>query len=508
MDPFWHGELISNFIEHNEGKNKVIILPRASGKTAVITTTYPVWQICKNPFALVQITNAAEDKAAAFTSTVAAILVKTPRLKKMFPMIKPTPGKWSMKGYKLDTEYIMKYMRDQGLDHEGAIERTDFTLKSYGMRGNITGAHVILQLHDDLISHEVAQSPALLARCEAFLREAFRVVDAHGEVLVAGTRWLYSDFYGKLLDNQLTANGRPWQILKHGIYKSDGTLAWPQRTFVDIGGKMSVSGYTDKQVEGFKADPFFAALYLCEPKQEGTSELDTSMIQVYDDLPFPVGFIDRVVFETNGAGEMMANSFIDQCRREGRHEIRVGKIKAPRAMNKQARIVSLLGAEVNSGRVHIPRELWAPNSGLGAQMREFGATERDDLLDATAYVCKLARDSEEPNLPRPVIMIDPSWAGKKTSDGTAIVCGVRVKGDLWILDAREIRTARNEVLAQEIFRMYYQWNNKEKKSGESRKKVYNGVRGFKSLTSRSVSRRGRIRNGGFTVDLSLIGYKK
>lgn len=507
MDPYWHGEEISNFIEHSKDQNKVIILPRSSGKTAMITTTYPVWKICQNPFALCQITNAAEDKASSFLSTVAALLIKNPRIKRMYPLIMPEKGKWSTKGYKLDTERMLKILRAEGAEGEGSIERTDPTLRSYGMRGNITGAHVTLQLHDDLISHEVAISRALLARAEAFLREGFRVVDAHGEVIVAGTRWVYYDFYGKILEGDLQANGKEWRMMKRGIFKPDGTLVWPQRTFIDMSGNISVAGYTEEQVEGFKKDPYYAALYLSDPKQENASDIDTTMVNVFESLPFPVGYIDRVVFETNGGGEVIANAFVEQCRKEGRHEIKIGKVRAEKG-EKHTKISIVLGNEVNNGRFRISRLLWKGNDGLGQELREFPGSKHDDLLDCVCYIAKIAREPKPNELPRPVIIVDPAWTTKSGSDPTAIVCGLRMNGDLWILDAKRLRTSRPEVLAQEIFRMYYQWNNAEKKAISTPKKVYSGVRSFRSLIKGKSARRSSMYNGGFTVDLSSLGFKK
>lgn len=508
MDPYWHGEVISTFIDQNVGNDKVVILPRGSGKTAMITTPYPVWKICQNPLLLCQITNAAEDKARAFTKTVANLLTKTPRIKKLYPMIKPATGAWSVKGYRLDTEFLMNQLRESGVEQEGALDRTDPTLASYGMRGNITGAHVGLQLHDDLITHEIARSPLLLERCEQFLKEAFRCCDAHGEIMIAGTRWLYGDYYGKILEGDLSAHKGPFKVLKHGVYKPDGSLVWPQRTFFDMSGNLNMAGYTEDQLTEAKKDSFFSALYLCEPKSEHESVLDVTMVNVFDTLPFPIGYMDFVCFEKEGAGSMIAENFSHQCRQEGRHEIRVTTVSSGRKLSKEAKIASILGTEVNNGRLHVHRTVWKGNDNLGDEMRRFGqSVGHDDLLDCCTYLAKLAKEPKPNEMPRPVIIIDPGFTDKKQSDPTAIVCGVRMNGDLWILDARRIRTVRPEVLSAEIFRMYYHWNNAEKKAVTTKRKVYNGVRGFYSLT-RGRGNQSRVKEGGFTVDLSLLGYKK
>lgn len=508
MDPYWHGEVIANFIDQNIGNDKVIILPRGSGKTATVTTPYPVWRICQDPLLLCQITNAAEDKARMFTSTVATLLTKTPRISRMYPMIKPKVGSWSAKGYKLDTEFLINQLKEEGMENEGALDRTDPTLASYGMRGNITGAHVGLQLHDDLITHEIARSPLLLERCEQFLKEAFRCCDAHGEIVIAGTRWLYGDYYGKLLEGELSAHKGPFKVLKHGVYKADGvTLVWPQSTYIDMSGNLQMAGYTEEQLDEAKKDSFFSALYLCEPRSEHEAILDSSMVNVFDTVPFPVGYMDGVCFEKEGAGAMIAENFSHQCRMEGRHEIRVTTVSAGRKLSKEAKIATTLGNEVNNGRLHVNRTVWKGNDNLGDEMRRFGTAKgHDDLLDCCTYLARLAKEPKPNEMPRPMIVIDPGFTDKKSSDPTAIVCGVRFNGDLWILDAKRIRTTRPEVLASEIFRMFYHWNNAEKKAVTQNKKVYTGVRGFYSLTrGRTKSR--EIQQGGFTVDLSLLKNK-
>lgn len=511
MDPFWHGEVIAKFIDLNNDNDKLIILPRGSGKTATITTPYPVWKLCQNPFLLCQITNAAEDKAQAFTSTVAQLLVKTPRLKRMFPLVKPTTGQWSRKGYKLDTQFLMDSIQDGSMAMEGAVARTDPTLSSYGMRGNITGAHVGLQLHDDLITHEVARSPQLLLRCEDFLKEAFRCCDAHGEIIVCGTRWLFSDYYGKLLDGELSAHKGPFKVLKHGVYKENGDLVWPQRTFFDASGNLQKAGYTEEQLDAAKKDQFFAALYLCEPRAEGEQILEVSMVDIFETVPFPIGHIDCVVFEKEGAGEMISQAFSQQCRLEGRQEIRISTVSAGRTEKKEARITTILGNEINGGKLHVHRNVWKGNGNLGDEMRVFpqkGSGIHDDLLDCATYLVKLCKEPRPGELPRPIIIVDPAWTAKSTSDPTAIMIGVKLNGETWILDSKRIKTIRPEILSQEIFRIYYQWNNTEKKAVVSPKTRYNGVRGFYSLTrGKPRSSRG-IEHGNFTVDLGLLQREK
>lgn len=508
MDPHWHGEVIADFIQKNQNKDKVIILPRSSGKTATVTVPYPAWKLCKDPFTLCQTTNVSDVKAGQFTDATAKIITNTKRIQLLYPLLKKESGAWSKKGYKIDTSKIVEALQEIDPHAGGAVERTDPSLISYGMRGNITGAHVKLQLHDDLISAEVARSGLLIARCEAFLREAFRTCDADGEIIVAGTRWMYDDFYGKLMDGELVAWKGQFEVLKHGIFTKDGELVWPQRTFMDMRGSLQLSGYTMEQVEGFRKDPLYDALYLCEPKSEKNSPLDIQMVQPFDNLPFPVGFMDRVLFEVDSGGKLMYQGFRDQIRLEGREEIKTQEINAPKKISKVMRIATILGAEVNNGRLHVHRNVWKGGDSLGSQMRSFPKSAHDDLLDACTYGATYAQEPKHGELPRPIIVVDPAWTQKTTSDPTAIVCMVRVDGDLWILDAKTIRSSRPEVIAQEIFRMYYRWNNPVEKTTKEPKKRYNGVRSFNSLVRGRAGNRTGMKQGGFTVDLSLLGYKK
>jgi hypothetical protein len=225
------------------------------------------------------------------------------------------------------------------------------------------------------------------------------------------------------------------------------------------------------------------------------------MVNVEEVLPFSVGRIDRVIFETNSGGEVIANSFIEQCRKEGRTEIRVGKLhtKVP----KNVRIDTILGAEVNNGRFRILRDVWRGGDGVGEELREYPKSRHDDLLDCCTYLAKACIEPKPGEPPRPVIMIDPAWTTTGTSDPTAIVCGVRCNGDLWIISAKRIRTSRPEVLAQEIFRIYYMWNNVDYKTSIPRGKVYNGVTSFRSMVSGRRNSRS-MKSGGFTVDLGFL----
>ena len=508
MDPYWHGEVITRFIEETRGRDRLIILPRDSGKTASVTVPYIAYKIACDPAALCQLTNANEDKAWQFARTASKIISNNSTFQKAYPHIKPSPEKWGKRGYEIDVSFLLQ-------DQSASIDRTDPSINAYGVKGNITGAHVNLQMHDDLINHETIKSPLKMQHVESFLKEAFRCCVAHGEIFISGTRWLYHDVYGEVLGGRIKAHKGRFAVLKHGIYRANGEICWPQRTFIDQKGHESKAGYTVEQVEGFKSDPLFPALYLCEPKSSENSDIDSELVQVFKikDMPFETGPVQGVYIEGSNAGTMLADAFKQMLMDEGRR-IRVETITA-KGQSKDTRIKVYLGTYANSGKLHVNEEAWRGTHSLGTQIRNYPAG-KDDMIDAATYVCKLAKEPPAGEPPRITLVVDPAFTNDRHSDYTAIVCGVKYLGEVWILDSYQLKTTKPMVIGRQIIKMHDKWENAmsyAQRSAHKQKVGYNGLRTFSSrwrngFRGRSGGSRGVESSRSFYIDTSALGWKK
>lgn len=508
-DPYWHGEVITRFIEDTRGMDRLIILPRDSGKTASVTVPYIAYKVACDPASLCQITNAAEDKAWQYARTAAKIIENNTTYQRAYPKIRPSSEKWGKRGYEIDTTLLLE-------DGVGTIERTDPTINAYGTRGNITGAHVSLQMHDDLINHETIKSPVKLSGVEGFLKEAFRCCVADGEIFISGTRWLYHDIYGEVLNGRIKAHKGRFAVLKHGIFKANGEICWPQRSFIDQKGAEGKAGYTNQQVEGFKSDPLFPALYLCEPKSADNSDINAEMIHVFaqKEISFETGPVQGVYIESANSGHFIIDSFKQMLFDEGRR-IRVEAIST-QGQSKDARIKVYLGNYANLGKLHVAEEVWRGSNSLGTQIQNYPAG-KVDLIDAAAYVCKLAKEPPPGEPPRVIMVCDPAFSEEKTSDFTAIVCGVRYLGDVWILDAYQLKTTKVNIINRQIIKMHDKWENSMSyaHSRQDKKPSYTPLRTFNSKWRSSSRNNFRVGSrtaratGSFYIDsTTLTGGKK
>lgn len=490
-DPWWHGEEMCGFLEKNVGNDIILIVPRESGKSTIVTGPYPAWRLADNPNLLTQVTNATEPKAARMGRVASRIISHNLRYQRCYPKIRPS-SRWGAGGYYLDMSLLSK---------EVPIERNTPNIGTYGVGGNITGDHVGLQIHDDLINHKTHRSLAELANAENFFREALRCCEAKGQIVVCCTRWNFYDLYGKVLEGVIRGPKGMFKSLVRGAWGKPGYIGkadeiiWKQRRFDKIGGGIGFSGYTQKQLVEYAKAPLGSALYLSKPLLDEDIEFDVDLVDVFDSIPFETAPIRRVGVECESQG----HGFIEALRLKKRYEGRSFPVDilTSHKEKKDSRIRNGLTMEVADGNVHIVGELW---EAFKKEALEF-PKGHDDLLDASEYCRRMVREPPEGQAPVPYMAIDPAYTVNYYSDHTAVVIGCRYRGDFWILDGRKFQTDRPEVIIKMIFKYFDRFKHGVVQKMTQRPE---GV-GFRSLCSPG-SRRKKGQIPDMKFDLS--GYRK
>lgn len=449
LDPWWHGEVIIDFIQETQGEDRIVIVPRDHGKSSTITTPYPCWRVAQDPGLRTQTTNAGEGKARDMVRAQADTITKNDRYRRCFPEI--VPGTiWSRDGYFLDAHQAL----DDDID--GSVERIDPSFKGYGVKGNITGAHVGLQIHDDLISFQTFQSKVEMERVRQFLSEAFRCCETGGEILICCTRWTYHDVYGSIESGELCAHKGPFKVLKRGIFNDKGELVWPQRTYIDLAGKKQKSGYTKVAVESLKKQPLFSALYLGEPLADEDVQFELDLIGRFEIPPFDTGPCRSVGVEIESQAKPFVST-IEMMKRQENRRFRLDVLTSGH-VKKETRIQGILGPIIERGQLWMPERVWKSAGDLGEELRTFPVGS-DDLLDAAAYCAKNAPKHTPGRPPTPYVACDPAWSDAgKWVDASGIVCGCWFEEDFYILATKKIQTSRPEILVRMIFRMYDQFS--------------------------------------------------
>lgn len=453
MDPWLHGEEIIRFIENTIGKTRLVLVPRGGGKTAVVTVPMPGWWLAQDALNLVGVSNAKEDRAKKMTRAAAMVVEQNARYQLCYPWVKPS-RKWGSDGYFLDRGELARGNVTVG-------ERVDANIKSFGIRGNVTGSHFTKFISDDLINREMVKFPAQMRVAEDFFNESLNCVDSGGDYIVCATRWTYQDLYGKLMTGELMGNQGKVEVLKLGIsYWEDGEekLIWPTTRYFDRAVKKEkMVGYSWDYIQSRQRNlgSLFNALYYNEPVTDADRAFDTALVKTYKILPFETGPVAMVGIESESQSGALCEAVVKMAKSEGR-KFRLEAIHS-RRVSKKERILSVLQPLIAGAKFNMPEHLWRGDDSLGEEIRTYDKGH-DDCIDACAYCADLAREGMQEN-PLVYIMVDPAFTTQSYSDYTAIVAGCYQGGDFWVLDCVRFKTDRTDYICRMIFRMYDKFKN-------------------------------------------------
>lgn len=454
LDPWDHGEELVAFVEKNLYEPMLIMVPRGGCKSGTITVPMLPWLLAKDPTLCGIVTNLRETKAAKFAREAAAI-IESPRYQACFPHVRKGNA-WSVKGYYLQ--------RDKALE-AGAQGRIDPNIMSYGVGGNMTGAHVKALLHDDLINEETSRSVLELEKAEGFFKESLNCLDPGGVLALCCTRWRFNDFYGKIENGELQGPSGPFKIFKRGAERwvtgEDGEpvkeIFNPHRIFVDMKGNTQQVGYSPEFLEARRktlGDQYWA-LYQNTPLSSEDHDFELERIVTFEKFPGTLGPMRRVGIEL----EASATSFYELLVREMREcnlVFGIDKLTNARTLEKHDKIRGVLQPLISAGRLAIRKDVWENRGGLGQEIKEFDKGE-DDALDALVHAVERARPWHQNQAPEPYLAVDPAYTAKKRSNHTAIVVGVWYQDVFYVLECHKFKTQKPTMICGQMFRLYHKY---------------------------------------------------
>ena len=237
---------VCDFVQDNVRKKKLLILlPRGSFKSSIITIGYTLWRIAQDPKVRIMITNAVFPMACQFLSQIKAHLTQNENFIRLFGDFSSEADSW----------------REDRIDIAAGIEHKEPTVWTTGVAAGKVGSHFDLVIHDDVVSRENITTIDQINKVKNFFKDSLDLVDAnkgsHKEVIVVGTTWHMADLYAWIQDKE-TGILDDFAILKMPAYEGEwkkGKLLLPP-----------ILGW--KILEGLKRQQgpsHFAAQYLLNP---------------------------------------------------------------------------------------------------------------------------------------------------------------------------------------------------------------------------------------------------
>jgi len=239
---------ICDFIVNNVKKKQLLLLlPRGTFKSSIVTVGYTLWRIAQDPSIRVLIANATYPMSVGFLSQVKDHLEKNDQFKRFFGDLATGSTMWR---------------EDQiAVAHPISYRTKEPTVTALGLESNYTGKHFDVAILDDLVNRDNIRTRDRIEGVVNFYKDTLDLVDrnkfGHKEVIVIGTTWHQDDLYARIQD-KLGGYLDNFEVMRMPAFEGDwGTgellfeprLGWEQ---LEMLRKQQGSGH-------------FAAQYLLDP---------------------------------------------------------------------------------------------------------------------------------------------------------------------------------------------------------------------------------------------------
>lgn len=206
-------------IDRGDGADKLLLIPRNSLKSTIMSVAYPLWRIVRNPAIRVLLSSAVGKDACKFLRSIKWQLTNNKKIEKFWPnvhitqdMIAQCKVLWTQK--EITVPRTVRY------------EAGESTVECMGVGGNLVSRHYDLIICDDLVNNRNSKTQHLLEDTIEWFQNAHSLLDpVSGEVIVVGTRWDYNDLYSHLI----AEHNQKYSLFFATVHGADLEVFFPQK---------------------------------------------------------------------------------------------------------------------------------------------------------------------------------------------------------------------------------------------------------------------------------------
>lgn len=426
MRPNPHREL-TDFLVKSEKRKKLILMPRGSFKSSVVTVGSTLWQLVNNPDLRILISHELQKNAIKYVREVRTHLEQNAKFRAIF-------GDWVNK-------------KHTWRDHEFVIRARKRNLKEPSVmagsleKGSITGLHFDRIILDDPVSISNTHNQAQLEKTLEYYKLLLSILEPDGEMIVIGTRWHMDDLYGHLIK----AEGANFDVFMRQAVNSEGQFLMPdvlspeflsevrasqgeeifqhqylnnpivrsEQTFeladlryfeqepaevyyfISIDAAISQSRHADYTGIIVNAVDYNNNYYVVEAIQGKMKPSET--IELLFSLCGKYNPVMTIGLETNAIDQFLKNMIYEEMARRN-HWLPLKDVKIDKGLNKEDRI-RWLQMKFKNHQLHVKRS----QIELIEQIERHPQVKHDDLLDALksqikiTYPCDRKPEKEDPS---------------------------------------------------------------------------------------------------------------
>jgi len=240
---------VCEFVQYKvKKKNLLILLPRGSFKSSLVTIGYPLWRLANDQRERILIANATYPMATSFLSQIKDHISKNEVFKELFGDFSANADSWR---------------EDKiSISREKSYEQKEPSVIAQGISTNVTGSHYSLAILDDMVNRENITTRDQMDKVINFYKDALDLIDVnkqgHKEIVVIGTSWHYADLYSWIQDKETGIIG-DFEVLKRPAYTGEwrkGKLLFPDRLSWEVLDSLKRS----------QGSSHFSSQYMLDPK--------------------------------------------------------------------------------------------------------------------------------------------------------------------------------------------------------------------------------------------------
>jgi predicted phage terminase large subunit-like protein len=185
VQPKPHKDLVK-FMDESKKRTKLILMPRGSFKSSVITVAYTIQQMIRNPNIRILVSSETQNKSIKFVSEIKAHIEGNEKFKALY-------GDWVNKGniWK-GNEFIIK---------PRTIPKKEPTIMAGSLeRQSLTGLHFDYCVLDDVVSQANTNNEHQIEKTIDHYKLLLSVLDPGGTITTIGTVWGAYSLYSFLTD--------------------------------------------------------------------------------------------------------------------------------------------------------------------------------------------------------------------------------------------------------------------------------------------------------------------
>lgn len=251
---------LCELITRTDVKRKLILLPRGTFKTTIISICYPLWLLARDSNERVGLCSASSLKAEENLEEIVD-RASRPQFLNLFGDRLGHPSKWP------------KCRKDQVRVHRtGAV--TGPSIAAYGVECTEVGRHFSHMLLDDIVDQERVNTPLSRDNVWNWVGRQMSVLDPGCQLILIGTRWHWDDVYSRIQKQlQMYDEEHPigWWVERRKIVEN-GKIIFPNRFTAEM----------LEEIRKIQGEYIFSCFYFNEPAGEGVNPFDSRRFRWID----------------------------------------------------------------------------------------------------------------------------------------------------------------------------------------------------------------------------------